>query len=162
MNRRETWLERPVAALSLFAGAGLLSLWALVHPGGGTGLFSAGEDSSHTVILRHRGIDAQEMERTAAIPLEDALSSIPGLSRIVSSSENGRVRVSAFFRGPKQASYDAVREAAQTVYETLPPSAQRPQFVFSGDRRLPVWTAAVGPAQRNETQAGTRRTGKRT
>jgi multidrug efflux pump subunit AcrB len=83
------------------------------------------------------------MERSAAIPLEDALASITGVKQVLSTSENGRVRVFVRFDRSVPGLYEAVREAAQRVYETLPRSAQRPEIAYSGDSRIPVWTAAV-------------------
>jgi len=99
-------------------------------------------DETFTVTQRFYGIDAVEMERIAAIPLEDALSGIRGIRRIASSSENSRARVICFFEGKEQGRYEAIREAAQRVYESLPSSAQRPEISSSGDSRIPVWTAA--------------------
>jgi multidrug efflux pump subunit AcrB len=95
-------------------------------------------------------MDAREMERTVAIPLEDALSSIAGVKRVLSSSEYGRTRVFVRFEGRGAGRYEAVREAAQGVYETLPPSAQRPEIVSSNNSRIPVWTAAVFPKASGE------------
>ena len=100
-------------------------------------------DESFAVTQRFYGVDAAEMERIAAIPLEDALSGIRGLRRIISSSENGRTRVICFFEGKEQGRYEAIREAAQRVYESLPRSAQRPEIYSSGDSRIPVFTAAL-------------------
>ena len=100
-------------------------------------------DESFTVTQRYYGVDAAEMERVAAIPLEDALSGIRGLKHIYSSSENGRTRVLCSFKGKEHGRYEAVREAAQQVYESLPRAAQRPEIYSSGDSRIPVWTAAV-------------------
>jgi multidrug efflux pump subunit AcrB len=100
-------------------------------------------NESFAITQRYYGIDAAEMERIAAIPLEDALSGIRGLRRIYSSSENGRARVFCHFEGKEQGRYEAVREAAQRVYESLPSAAQRPEISSSGDSRVPVWTAAI-------------------
>jgi multidrug efflux pump subunit AcrB len=94
-------------------------------------------------MLRHYGIDPREMERTAAIPLEDALSALNGVKHILSSSENGLVRVFVRFDRDVPGLYEAVGDAVQRVYETLPPSAQRPEILSSDDTRIPVWIAAV-------------------
>jgi multidrug efflux pump subunit AcrB len=87
------------------------------------------------------------MERRVAIPLEDALSAVKGVKQILSSSENGQVRVFVSFEGDVPGSYEAVSDAAQRVYESLPPSAQRPEILSSDDSRIPVWTAAVFSAE---------------
>jgi multidrug efflux pump subunit AcrB len=83
------------------------------------------------------------MERSAAIPLEDALSAIPGVYSVYSSSENSMARISVRFGRGNRGQYEAVREAAQKVYEAMPPSAQRPEIQSSDDSRIPVWSAAV-------------------
>ena len=101
------------------------------------------KEESYTVTERFYGVNAEEMERIASIPLEDALSGIRGLKRISSSSENGRTRVICYFEGKEQGRYEAVREAAQHVYESLPRSAQRPEIISSGDSRVPFFTAAL-------------------
>jgi multidrug efflux pump subunit AcrB len=130
-----------VAALCLLGGILLLSLFALMNGEGGDYRLSP---SDYSVTFRHYGVDAREIERTIAIPLEDALSAIAGVNRVVTLSENSRLRAYAgFHRNGNAAGYEAVREAAQRVYETLPASAQRPELGSQDDSRIPVWTAAV-------------------
>ena len=147
MIERQSRFERPLASLCILAALGILSLYIIFSSDGGR------EDSgeiSYRVTLRHYGSDAHEMERTAAIPLEDALSAIPGINQIMTLSENGSVRAYVSFRRSRRGFfaveddyYESVREAAQRVYETLPPSAQRPELSSSDDFRIPFWTAAV-------------------
>jgi len=114
----------------------------IIYTQGNTQANQSAIDETFTVTQRFYGVDAAEMERIAAIPLEDALSGIRGIRRIASSSENGRVRVRCFFEGKEQGRYEAIREASQRVYESLPSSAQRPEISSGGDSRIPVWTAA--------------------
>jgi multidrug efflux pump subunit AcrB len=83
------------------------------------------------------------MENTAAVPLEDALAKIRGMKTIRSVSENGVVRVFVCFDEKHPGRYEAVREAAQEIYKTLPSSAQRPEIVSADGNRIPVWTVAV-------------------
>jgi multidrug efflux pump subunit AcrB len=136
-----TWLGRPVTALCVLLALGALSLAVLAgrenipsRKTGGLGF---------TIILRHYGVDAREMERTIAIPLEDALSAVSGVKQILSSTENGQVRVFIRFDRQTPGLYEAVSEAVQRVYEFLPPSVQRPEILSSDDSRIPLWTAAV-------------------
>lgn len=134
-------LDKPLRTLALLCFAVLLALSMLLMEGGPAGKDSA--DASYAITIRHYGINGEEMERTVAIPLEDALSAIPGLKRLVSTSEQGKVRVLAQFSGSNKGIYEAVRDAAQAVYEGLPPSAQRPEITSSRDSRIPLWSAAV-------------------
>ncbi|MCL2318952.1 MAG: efflux RND transporter permease subunit, partial [Treponema sp.] len=147
MAEKRSWFRRPMASCCLLMGITILSSYIILSS---EGRREGGEEISCSVTLKHYGVDAGEMETAAAIPLEDALSAIPGISRIRTVSENGRVRAFAGFRrdrpgfsGGEDEYYDAVREAAQRVYETLPSSAQRPELGLSGDFRVPFWTAAI-------------------
>jgi multidrug efflux pump subunit AcrB len=150
MANKKNLLQRPVTALCLLLGTGILAILLIGMSAGGESLQGSG--AGYTVILRHYGVDAREMERTVAIPLEDALSVIPGVKNVLTSSENSQVRAFVRFDGKSAGVYEAVREAAQGVYETLPRSAQRPELISSGESRIPVWTAAVLSAA-SETQA---------
>jgi multidrug efflux pump subunit AcrB len=143
---RNSWLERKKASLCILAGICAVSVCVILFSGGQNR--RQGSDS-YAVTIRHYGVDAAEMERSAAIPLEDALASIPGARGVRSSSENSAARVFVSFngngngRGRGRGRYEAVREAAQRVYESLPASAQRPEIQSSDDTRIPVWSAAV-------------------
>ncbi|MDR0527566.1 MAG: efflux RND transporter permease subunit [Spirochaetaceae bacterium] len=141
-------IERPVTALCLAAALAAASVFVIARS---FNRVQADESGVWTLNFRHYGVDMEEMERSITIPLEDALSSIDGVKNIVSMSENGRVRVSAFFNHSKSFAshskqngvYEAVRDAAQRVYETLPSSAQKPE-IFAADSNIsPVWSAAV-------------------
>jgi multidrug efflux pump subunit AcrB len=109
----------------------------------------AGGGGSYAIRIRHYGVDAAGMERDVSMPLEDALSAIPGVRSVQSTSENSLSRVFVRFGGGGKGQYEAVREAAQRIYETLPASAQRPEIQSSDDSRAPVWSAAVFPVEGN-------------
>ena len=147
MTEKPGWFQRPLASCCLLAVIAVMSVFALINSGEGR---ESGGDITYRITIRHYGVDAGEMEKSTAIPLEDALSAIPGADRILTISENSRVRAFVTFpprrRFPAKNDndrYDAVREAAQRVYETLPPSAQRPELGSSGNSQVPFWTAAV-------------------
>lgn len=144
--RRAAWYERPVAA----ACAALLSLAvsSFVLRGADIGPRERSVDAAFSVTIRHYGVDAREMERSVAIPLEDALASARGAVETSSFSEYGRARVQVRFApgiDDGEAS-EAVRDAAERVHRGLPSSAQRPEIGCSSDGRGPVWVAAVRPA----------------
>ncbi|MDR1046349.1 MAG: efflux RND transporter permease subunit [Treponema sp.] len=149
--KANSWLERKHAAFCILMMAASVSA-ALLAMRDNRREYDA---SSYTLTFRHYGVDAGEMERSIAIPLEDALAPLPGLLHITSTSENGRVR--AFLRfDPDFASYgryEAVRDAVEEVYETLPGSVQRPEILSSSNSRIPVWSAAVF----SRGEAGTKR-----
>jgi multidrug efflux pump subunit AcrB len=146
---QRAWLERPVAAVCVTLAL-LVTSAAVIVSGSGGG--AAIEDSPvWSVTIKHYGVDAREMERGVAIPLEDALQALENVKSVVTTSENGSARAYVVFKSPppllggtKTAGrYEAVREAAQRVYEKLPASAQRPELVSASESRLPAWTAAV-------------------
>ncbi|MFQ3547755.1 MAG: efflux RND transporter permease subunit, partial [Termitinemataceae bacterium] len=139
--KRRTYLERPVAALSLLVSISLLAatlvLQAYQNPR------SWNTQPVYSITLRHHGVDGREMERTVAIPLEDTLFAIPNVKQVLTTSDQGRVRAVVRFSHAEAGTYEAVRDAAQRVYEGLPASAQRPELASSDDSRIPVWSAAV-------------------
>jgi multidrug efflux pump subunit AcrB len=149
--RQSRWLGRKKTSLCVCCALLALSVFIIASPGNAR---REGREASYTVVFRHYGIDAREMERTAAIPLEDALAAIPGARSVLSSSENGQARVFVRFDRDKPGQYEAVREAAQTVYQGLPSSAQRPEILSSGNSRIPLWSAAVLPREPGTAGAG--------
>ena len=139
MNK-PSWLQKPIAAICLLLAIVSVSLAIIANPGS---VKSSAKKISYAVTIRHYGVDVREMERRVAIPLEDALSSLPGAVNVLTSSENGQVRAFVRFEKNSRGQYEALREAAQRVYEMLPSSAQRPEIVSSDNSRIPVWMAAV-------------------
>jgi multidrug efflux pump subunit AcrB len=135
-----SFLERKKAALCILVGILSVSLFVIINSGE---KIKENKGGSYVVKIRHYGIDAPEMERSVTIPLEDALFAIPGVMTINSSSENSLSNVFVRFKPGGRGRYEAVRDAAQRVYETLPPSVQRPEIFSSNNSRIPVWSAAV-------------------
>jgi multidrug efflux pump subunit AcrB len=139
-----SWLARKKASLCILTGICAVSLCVILFAGG---RIRGNGGGSYMVTIRHYGIDAKEMERSVTMPLEDAFSAISGLRTLQSSSENSLSRVFLSFsrnsRRNDRGQYEAVREAAQRVYETLPSSVQRPEIQSSDNSRIPVWSAAV-------------------
>ncbi|MCL2765846.1 MAG: efflux RND transporter permease subunit [Treponema sp.] len=139
------WLKRKKASLCILAGICSVSLFVIINSDKKININTGG---AYVVKIRHYGIDAAEMERSVTIPLEDLLFSIPGIMSVRSSSENSLSSVYVDFRQGTAGSYEAVRDAAQRVYEMLPSSAQRPEILSSGSlhtssSRIPVWSSAV-------------------
>jgi len=133
-------LERKKMSLCILAGICALSLFVIVNS---NIKIKENKGGSYVIKIKHYGIDAIEMERSVTIPLEDALFSIQGVMTVQSSSENSLSSVFVRFRPGTHGRYEAIRDAAQRVYETLPSSAQRPEILSSNNSRIPVWSAAV-------------------
>lgn len=137
------WYRRPVAAACAVAIAMAVSAFAL--SGAEFGENGSSARGALSVTIRRHGVDAREMERSIAIPLEDALAAIPGADGTASASEYGKamVTVRMSYGADAATAYEYVRDAAQRIYERLPPSAQRPEIGSSSDGLGPVWAAAV-------------------
>jgi multidrug efflux pump subunit AcrB len=140
MLNKMDWLARPITAVCLFFSILILSLFILFR---GESRLKKEETTSFMVTFNNYGMDAAEMERTTAIPIEDKLSSVSGIKNIITISENSRVRVYITFKAGSSNSYEAVREIAQRVYETLPSQAQRPVLSSAEESHIPVWMAAI-------------------
>jgi len=127
------------------AAASALALSIMVLSGAESGPCEAASRSVYAVTIRHHGVDAREMERSVAIPLEDALATAAGASETSSMSEYGMARVLVHFSDQtgSDSAYESVRDVAQRVYERLPGSAQRPEIATSSEGSGPVWVAAV-------------------
>jgi len=140
MNKLTSWLERKKMSLCILMGICAVSIFVIINS---SDKIKENTGGSYVIKIKHYGIDAAEMERTVTIPLEDALFSIPGIMTVQSSSENSLSSVFLRFRPGTHGRYEAVRDAAQSIYETLPSSAQRPEILSSNNSRIPVWSAAV-------------------
>ncbi|MCL2065923.1 MAG: efflux RND transporter permease subunit [Treponema sp.] len=140
MTHFSSWLGRKKMSLCILAGICSVSLCVIIASGEKTD-YNAG--SSFVVKIKHYGLNAAEIERSISIPLEDSLSAIAGVQTVQSSSENNNSRVFIRFDKRGRGRYEAVRDAVQRVYESLPSSVQRPEILSSGNSRIPVWSAAV-------------------
>jgi len=134
------FLEKKKASVCILAGICAVSLFVIISFNGG---INENTGSSYLIKIKHYGVDAKEIERSITIPLEDALFSLHGIQTIQSSSENSLSSVYISFKSGNKGQYEAVRDAAYQVYETLPSSVQRPQIISSANTRTPVWSAAV-------------------
>jgi multidrug efflux pump subunit AcrB len=140
MKNISSRLERKKMSLCILAGICAISLFVIINS---NEKIKENTGGSYLIKIKHYGIDAMEMERSVTIPLEDALFSIYGVMAVQSSSENSLSSVFVRFRPGTHGRYEAIRDAAQRVYETLPSSAQRPEILSSNNSRIPVWSAAV-------------------
>jgi len=140
MRKISSRLERKKMSLCILAAVCAVSLFVIINS---NDKIKENTGGSYLIKIKHYGIDAMEMERSVTIPLEDALFSINGVTAVQSSSENSLSNVFVRFRPGTHGRYEAIRDAAQRVYETLPSSAQRPEILSSNNSNVPVWSAAV-------------------
>jgi multidrug efflux pump subunit AcrB len=135
-----SFLQRKKAALCILAGICSLSVFIIFNR---TNRIDQKPGMQYVIKIRHYGLDADAMENSITIPMEDALSAIQGIMSIQSSSENSLSRIFIRFKPDIKGRYEAVRDAVQRIYENLPSSVQRPEILSSDDSRVPVWSAAV-------------------
>jgi len=147
-----SWLERKKACLCILAGICTFSLFVIYNS---DETIKESSGNSYVVKIKHYGLDAAEIERSITIPLEDALSAIPGIMSVQSSSENSLSRVFIRFKQGGKGKYESVRDAAQRVYENLSSSAQRPEILSSENSMIPVWSSAVLTAESNNAEKNT-------
>ncbi|MCL2440982.1 MAG: efflux RND transporter permease subunit [Treponema sp.] len=141
-----SFLERKKASLCILAGLCAISLFVIINS---DEKIKQNTGGAYVVKIKHYGIDAAEMERSITIPLEDIFSSIPGIMSVQSSSENSLSTVFIRFKHGSRGRYEAVRDAAQRVYESLPSSVQRPEIFGFNNSMVPVWSAAVVSEEKN-------------
>jgi HAE1 family hydrophobic/amphiphilic exporter-1 len=139
----ERWYGRRVAVTAFLLLSIALSAFILMRarlgPQGETGT------RAFAVIVEHFGVDAREIERTVTRPLEDALSDVPGMKELRSTSEYGKSRVTIVLDANDRGSeaYLRLRDAVERVYAGLPPSVQKPRIISSSEGQRPVFIAAV-------------------
>jgi multidrug efflux pump subunit AcrB len=141
-------LKKPITTISICLFLIAVSFFILINS---RNRVEAETSNSYTITIKHYGTDMNEIERTISVPLEDALSSVYGIKNILSLSEDDRSRVfvtfgesnSLLFRKNSVGNYEVIRDIVQRVYETLPPSVQRPEIVPTNSSINPVLTAAV-------------------
>ncbi len=143
MAPRRDWCERRVTAaaallmIAVLTGASLQSLKLGPSQAGGPSVF--------TISIEHFGLDPQMMERRITIPLEDAVSNLPGIGGLRSVSEYGRssVEVALSPSTDPDRFYLSLRDAVNTLSASLPSAAQRPEILGTASGARPFFIAAV-------------------
>ena len=138
-----SWYNRRVTRISVMV---ILCLTAGI--GMRTASFGRGltKDSIYYIItVRHFGTDPERIERTITIPLENGISSLPGITEIRSVSELNTSRITIQIdRGTDLPSFFLLlRDAVDSVYETFPHSVQRPEIFSTTGVSHPVMVIAL-------------------
>jgi HAE1 family hydrophobic/amphiphilic exporter-1 len=123
-----------------------------------------GETASPEAYLVYRirfeyfGMDAPEMEKLIAIPLEEGISAMGNIAEIRTVCDYALVETTVFFnrdsaRGlggilgggdsEKKKIYLALRDTVDSLYRGLPRAVQKPRIYESGGGRRPFFSAAV-------------------
>jgi len=99
------------------------------------------------VVCEHTGLPAEDMESMITIPLEKAMAGIPGVIETRSITKQGISRVCLGFDWNADTTEKAllVREAADTVYPSLPEGTDRPYVDFRQADSAPFIELAFFP-----------------
>jgi multidrug efflux pump subunit AcrB len=103
----------------------------------------------YTIRFEYYGTDAREMEKTIIIPLEEKIAALSGLVELTSVCEYGKSYTTVYFvkNADEKNTYLALRDAVDTLYNTLPLAVQKPRIYSSSTEQKPVISIAVQPSQ---------------
>lgn len=107
--------------------------------------------SGITVITRYPGTDPETVERLLTIPLERALSDLPGLKHLMSESREGESRIHAIFEAdePIQIRINQASELIQPVAGMFPREVNRPYIVEYSSQDQPVFAFSLSSEKRS-------------
>jgi HAE1 family hydrophobic/amphiphilic exporter-1 len=112
----------------------------------------------YRIRFEYFGMDAPEMEKLIAIPLEEGISGLGNIAEIRTVCEYALVETTVYFnresgRGlggilgngdsQRKKIYLALRDTVDSLYRGLPPAVQKPRIYESGGGRRPFFSAAV-------------------
>jgi len=147
-----SWIKRPVAAamiLLVFVSIAMVVLFDIrIGPSAGSGT------AAYSVIINYYGVDAGRIERDITQPLENAISVIPGIEEVTSTSEYSKSRVDVTVPKVETANevYLSLRDAVERVYSRLPSAVQKPVIVSSSMDKRPVFIVAFKSGNMNREQ----------
>ncbi|GEM_PF-3412444 len=150
MSILSRWYGKRTTALSI-----ILMILILAAAGIYTaGFREAGARSSsikYTVIIRHYGIDPEEMERSITISLEDRIAGIYGIKEMRSISElnTSRVDLTLLPGTDIREFYIELRDAVYSVYSSLPKSVQKPEIFSSAGDDRPILIVSLDSGEKD-------------
>ncbi len=140
-------MKSPGPARTAFIFAAVFS--ALIVPASRVpfDLTATAENVSLLVQIDFPGAFEAEVERTLAVPLENALADMPGVTGMVSVSERDRVRMHLRFSDETDGTEAClgVRDRIFSLEHRFPPGARRPVISRGDPGDRPVFTAAFPP-----------------
>ena len=142
-NLVKLFVERYVASISIFGA--LMLFGAVSYIGLGIDFFPEIEVPIVAVVTTYPGAGSEEIVRQVSEPLEGALSTLPGLNNVTSTSSEGFSTVIAEFNSGvdiDQAAID-VSQRVNTVANQLPDDASTPSIQKFDPADQPILTIAV-------------------
>lgn len=95
-----------------------------------------------SVEFEYFGIDAEQIEKIIAEPLEEKIRAIENLSGLTTTCEYSKCTTTASFTKGGKNPYVALSEAADSLYRTLAHDAQRPRIYSSSAEQRAIFLAA--------------------
>ena len=143
----DTSIKRPVFATMVimsFMVLGIVSMTRL-----GIDLFPEVNFPFVNVTVVYPGAGPEEVETLVTRPIEDAVSGINGVKRVISTSTEGvsRVGIELRLEVDPQAATAEVREKIAAIRGTLPQDIEDPTVQRFDVAALPIMTFAVGSSQ---------------
>jgi multidrug efflux pump subunit AcrB len=126
--------------------------------GGGAKTASPEAYLVYRIRFEYFGMDAPEMEKLIAVPLEEGISSLGNIAEIRTVCEYALAETTVYFnresgRGlggilgngasERKKIYLALRDTVDSLYRGLPQAVQKPRIYESGGGRRPFFSAAV-------------------
>jgi len=102
-----------------------------------------------SVVVELFGSDAEKIERTITVPIEEALATVPCVTSLRSVSRYGysRTDLTVSSRCDPNEFYLELRDAVDRAYRGFPRSVQKPHIFGTGSSSRPVFIAAFSPGQ---------------
>jgi HAE1 family hydrophobic/amphiphilic exporter-1 len=143
------FLSRPISVLMLFAGVlGFGFFAAFQMP---VEFYPDIEVPSLLVSASYPGVSGENTRQLITVPLEDALSSLPGLKSIESVTRPGNSMIELQFQWGSDMLLTGVqvREILDSQYPLLPDGAQKPKVLPFDPNQLGLLTISVEPVAGN-------------
>lgn len=131
--------HKKAAALSL---AALVVLSAFSLKGLDLSCRVPSKEDFFSVEFEYFGIDAEQIEKIIAEPLEEKIRAIENLSSLATTCEYSKCTTTASFKKGGKNPYVALSEAADSLYRTLANDAQRPRIYSSSAEQRAIFLAA--------------------
>ncbi|MCX8093071.1 MAG: efflux RND transporter permease subunit [Candidatus Goldbacteria bacterium] len=138
MNIAKLAIERPVFVVMIILS--LITLGIIGYKNMGVDLLPDVEYPTITVITIYAGASAEEIENLISKPIEDALSTLPGLDSIVSTSKENISYVTCKFGIGTDIKYSEmkVKEKVDLVKTKLPEDIEEPKITRFSLTDIPV------------------------
>ncbi|WP_415857689.1 efflux RND transporter permease subunit [Leptospira kirschneri] len=125
-------IQMIVGAILLF---GVISAFMLNYS-----LFPVVKNPALSIIVDYPGTDAETVENTITIPLENQVSTIGGISEIRSTSEKGKSLIRLDFENDTNIDVKTleIKERIETIINTFPKEVRKPRVLNFDPNEMPI------------------------